>query len=200
MGRILGTAEWVSSAGQRILDFCGRMAGNGYRRGMFDFLEASGVWIVTVLLFLVGLAGCVIPVLPGHLLIFAGSVGYRLMVGPGAGIAWWGFAILFLLMAVAQAFEIISGSLGAKWFGGSKWGALGALVGGVAGLFFLPFGLLVGPLVGAFGFERAFAKKDSRESVVSGVGSVVGVMAGMGFKVIVGVLMIAWFFADVFVW
>lgn len=165
---------------------------------MFDFMEGSWVWVITGLLFVFGLAGCVIPVLPGHLFIVAGAVSYRLIVGPGAGIAWWGFAILLLMMAIAQAFEIISGSLGAKWFGGSKWGAIGALVGGVAGLFFFPFGLLVGPLVGAFGFEMAFAKKDTRDSAVSGVGSVVGTVAGMVFKIVIGVMMIGWFFVDVF--
>jgi uncharacterized protein YqgC (DUF456 family) len=165
---------------------------------MLDFLEGSGVWIVTVVMFLVGLLGCVVPVLPGHLFIIAGAVAYRLMVGPGAGIAWWGFAILVLLMAVAQVFEIISGSLGTKWFGGSKWGAIGALVGGIAGLFFFPVGLLLGPLVGAFAFEKAFAKRDSRESAVSGVGSVVGTVAGMAFKIVIGVMMIGWFFVDVF--
>ncbi len=174
------------------------MAGIGYIRLMFDFMEGNGAWIVTGLLFVVGLAGCVLPVLPGHLFIIAGAIAYRLMVGPGAGIAWWGFAILVLLMAIAQAFEIISGSLGAKWFGGSKWGVIGALVGGIAGLFFLPFGLILGPLIGAFGFEKAFAKKDNRDSVVSGVGSVIGTVAGMAFKIVIGVMMIGWFFVDVF--
>lgn len=174
------------------------MVGIGYDRHMSEFLQGSGVWIVTGLLFAAGLVGCVMPVLPGHLLILAGAIIYRLLVGPSAGIAWWGFAILVLLMAIAQAFEIISGSLGAKWFGGSKWGVIGAMVGGIAGLFFLPFGLILGPLIGAFGFEKAFAKKDTRDSAVSGVGSVVGTVAGMAFKIVVGVLMIAWFFADVF--
>jgi len=167
---------------------------------MEDILKDGGIWLVTSLLLAVGLAGCVLPVLPGHLLILAGAVGYRLMAGPDAGIGWWGFGMLFLLMAVSQVFEIMSGSLGAKWFGGSRWGAVGALVGGIVGLFFLPFGLLVGPLAGAFGFEKLFAKKNTRESTVSGVGSVVGTLAGMGFKVFVGVLMIAWFLVDVLVW
>lgn len=135
--------------------------------------------------------------LPGHLIIILGAVGYRLMAGAEAGIGWWGFGILVLLMAVSQAFEIISGSLGAKWFGGSRWGAVGAWVGGIAGMFFLPFGLLVGPLAGAFGFEMLFAKKNTRQSTVSGVGSVVGTVAGMGFKIVVGVLMIACFLVDV---
>jgi len=167
--------------------------------GMNEILQGSGIWVVTAGLLIAGLVGCVLPILPGHLIILAGAVAYRLMKGADAGIAWWGFAILILLMAVSQVFEIMSGSLGAKWFGGSKWGAVGALVGGIVGLFFFPIGLLAGPLVGAFGFEMLFAKKKSRESAVSGVGSVVGTVAGMGFKIAVGVLMIAWFFLDVFV-
>lgn len=163
-------------------------------------LKDGGIWVVTVALMVTGLVGCVLPVLPGHLVIVAGAVGYRLMAGADAGIGWWGFGILIFLMAVSQAFEIMSGSLGAKWFGGSRWGAVGALVGGVAGLFFLPVGLLVGPLAGAFGFEMLFAKKEAKESAVSGVGSVVGTLAGMGFKIFIGVLMIACFLLDVLVW
>lgn len=165
---------------------------------MMDFLRDSAVWIVTVCLLLSGLVGCVIPVLPGHLILLVGAIGYRLMVGSEAGIAWWGFGILVLLMVISQTFELMSGSLGSKWFGGSRWGAAGALIGGLVGLFFLPFGILVGPLAGAFVFEMAFAKKKPRASVVSGVGSVVGTLAGMGFKVVVGVLMVGWFLADVF--
>ena len=165
---------------------------------MSEILQGGGIWIVTAGLMLAGLVGCVVPVLPGHLLILAGAIAYRLMKGADAGIAWWSFATLILLLAVSQAFEIMSGSLGAKWFGGSKWGAVGALVGGIVGLFFFPIGLLVGPLAGAFGFEMLFAKKKTRESAVSGVGSVVGTLAGMGFKIAVGLLMVAWFFLDVF--
>ena len=95
---------------------------------MAEFLQDGGVWIVTGLLLAIGLVGCVIPILPGHLVIFAGAVGYRLMVGPDAGIGWLGFGILIVLMTVSQVFEIMSGSLGAKWFGGSRWGAVGALI------------------------------------------------------------------------
>ncbi len=146
-----------------------------------------------------GLVGCVVPALPGHLFILLAAVGYRLMVGTSAGIAWWGFGILVLLMAISQIFEMVSGSLGSRWFGGTKWGALGALVGGIVGLFFLPFGLLLGPLIGAFGFERLFAKKEIRESAVSGVGSMVGTLVGIVVKVMVGLLMIVWFFLDIWV-
>lgn len=165
---------------------------------MMEFLENSGAWIVTILLLVCGIAGCIVPVIPGHLLILAGAVCFRLMKGVDAGIAWWGFVILVAIMAVSQAVEIMSGSLGSKWFGGSRWGGVGAILGSIVGLFFFPVGLLVGPLLGAFVFEMLFARKQTRDSVVSGVGSVVGTVAGMGFKLAAGAVMIAWFFADVF--
>ena len=159
----------------------------------------SAAWVITISLLLAGLVGCVLPVLPGHLILLIGAVGHRLMLGQEAGLQWWSFAILVLLMAISQTFEMVSGAAGAKWFGGTRWGAVGALVGSVAGLFFLPIGLLLGPLVGAFVCEMAFAKKQTRPAAISGVGSVVGTLAGMGFKIAVGILMVAWFFLDVFV-
>ncbi len=167
---------------------------------MIEFLQDSALWLVVGSLLVLGLVGSVLPALPGHLFILLAAVGYRLMVGPDAGIAWWGFGILVVLMLISQAFEMLSGSLGARWFGGSKWGALGAFVGGIVGIFFLPFGLLLGPLLGAFGFEKAFAKKEIRQSAVSGVGSVVGTVMGIIIKVVVGVLMVVWFFLDILFW
>jgi uncharacterized protein len=159
----------------------------------------GAAWTVTLLLFAVGLAGCVIPALPGHLFILIGGVSHRLMLGPeGSGLQWWSFLVLGLLMAASQTFEFLSGAAGAKWFGGTRWGAAGALVGSIVGLFFFPLGLLVGPLAGAVFFEMAFARQQTRPALTSGVGSVVGTLAGMGFKMVVALAMILWFFLDVF--
>lgn len=174
---------------------------------MWESMQSSEVWqgmgiglawVITGSLLVVGLIGCVLPVLPGHLLLFIAAVGHRLMLGEDSGLRWWSFVILAVLMAVSQAFEMLSGAAGARWFGGTRWGAVGALVGSIAGLFFLPFGLLLGPLIGAFGFEMAFAKKQTRPAAISGVGSVVGTLAGMGFKVVVGLLMVLYLLLDVF--
>lgn len=144
------------------------------------------------------MVGCVLPVLPGHLIILIAAIAHRLMLGADSGLRWWSFVVLVLLLAISQAFEILSGAAGAKWFGGTRWGAAGALVGSIAGLFFLPFGLLLGPLIGAFAGEIAFAKKQTRHAAISGVGSVVGTLAGMGFNIVIGILMIGWFLLDVF--
>ncbi len=156
-------------------------------------------WVVTVCLLVAGLIGCVLPILPGHLILLIAGVAHRMMLGAEeSGLRWWSFLILVVLMAASQAFEFFSGAAGAKWFGGSRWGAVGAFVGSIVGLFFFPFGLVLGPLLGAFIGEIAFEKKETRPAMISGVGSVVGTLAGMGVKILVGFLMILWFVLDVF--
>lgn len=166
--------------------------------GVWQGVGTGAAWLVTICLLIAGAVGCVLPVLPGHLIILIGAIAHRLMLGEDSGLRWWSFLILVLLMAISQTFEIISGAAGTKWFGGTRWGAAGALVGSIVGLFFLPFGLLLGPLIGAFAFEMAFARKDTKPAAMSGVGSVVGTLAGMGFKIVIGLMMIGWFFLDVF--
>jgi uncharacterized protein YqgC (DUF456 family) len=156
-------------------------------------------WVVTGCLLLIGLAGCIIPILPGHLILLFAAVGHRLILGREAsGVEWWTFVVLGLLMALSQAFEFAAGAAGSKWFGGTKWGAWGALAGGIVGMFFFPFGLILGPLIGAFAFEKWGAKQEMKPAAVSGVGSVVGTLAGMGMKLAIGIVMIAWFFIDSF--
>lgn len=174
---------------------------------MWDFIQsgfpwggvATGVaWLVTLSLLFAGALGCVLPILPGHLILFMAAVAHRLMLGTeGSGLEWWSFVILGLLMAASQALEMLSGAAGAKWFGGTRWGAIGALIGGVAGMFFIPLGLLVGPLAGAVVGEIAFARRHPGPAMISGVGSVVGTLAGMGIKLVIGAVMIVWFFLDV---
>ncbi len=168
---------------------------------MADLLPTLGTgvaWLVTGCLLVAGFLGTIIPFLPGHLIIFFAAVAHWLMLREESGVEWWTFAVLVVLLIISQVFEFLSGAMGSRWFGGSRWGAGGALLGGIVGMFFLPFGLILGPLVGAMVFEFAFAKKEVRESTVSGVGSVLGTVAGLMVKIIVGVTMIVWFVADVF--
>jgi uncharacterized protein len=155
-------------------------------------------WLITGCLLIAGLVGCVLPVLPGHLIIIVAAVAHRLMLQGESGLRWWSFLILAVLMAASQTFEFVSGAAGSKWFGGTKWGAGGALIGTLVGIFFFPIGLLLGPLIGAFVFEMAFAKKETKHAAISGVGSVVGTVAGMGVNLVIGLAMITWFFLDVF--
>ena len=167
---------------------------------MADILPALGIgaaWVVTVCLLLAGFIGTLVPFLPGHLIIFMAAVAHWLMLREDSGVEWWTFTVLAVLLIVSQALESLSGAMGSRWFGGSKWGAGGALLGGIVGMFFMPFGLILGPLIGAMVFEFAFARKEVRPATVSGVGSVLGTVAGLIIKMIVGVVMVIWFVVDV---
>lgn len=167
--------------------------------GWFDGQVGTGIaWLITISLLVAGLVGCVLPFLPGHLLLLLAAVAHRLMLGDASGLAWWSFLVLGLLMALSQTLEFLSGAAGARWFGGSRWGAIGALVGGLIGILFLPVGLLAGPLLGALVCELAFAKQETKEAIRSGVGSVVGTLTGMLINMVLGVAMVLWFFVDVF--
>jgi uncharacterized protein YqgC (DUF456 family) len=166
---------------------------------MWSGVGTGAAWLVTISLIIAGLVGCVLPVLPGHLILLIAAIAHRLFLGrEGSGLEWWSFVILALLMAISQTFEFVSGAAGTKWFGGTRWGALGAFIGSIVGLFFMPFGLLLGPLIGAFAAEMLVARKKPTFAASSGMGSVVGTLAGMAMKIVIGILMIGWFFTDVF--
>jgi len=154
-------------------------------------------WIITGSLIVLGFIGTLVPFLPGHLILFFAAIAHRLMLGAESGVEWWTFAVLGVLLTISQILEFMSGAMGTRWFGGSKWGAAGALAGGVVGLFFMPFGLILGPLIGSMLFELICAKKKVKPATVSGVGSVLGTVAGLAIKVAVGLMMIAWFIVDV---
>ncbi|MBT8043369.1 MAG: DUF456 domain-containing protein [Verrucomicrobiae bacterium] len=167
---------------------------------LVDALPVIGsvvAWVVTICLLIVGFAGTLVPFLPGHLILFFAAFAHWLMLREDSGVEWWTFVVLGLLLTLSQVFEFMSGAVGTRWFGGTRWGAAGALIGGIVGMFFMPFGLILGPLIGSMLCEFVFAKKEVRPATVSGVGSVLGTVAGLVVKVVVGVLMIIWFVVDV---
>lgn len=169
---------------------------------MWESITSSGgwtavVWVVTVCLLITGLVGSIVPILPGHLVLILAAFSHWLLL-KDSGVEWWTFVVLIVLAAISQTLEIISGAMGTRWFGGSRWGAAGALIGGIVGLFFFPFGLILGPLAGAFLLEWAFTKKTLKPATVSGVGSVAGTLGGMVIKMIIGILMVVYFLIDVF--
>jgi uncharacterized protein YqgC (DUF456 family) len=159
---------------------------------------AAGAWLVTLCLLVIGLAGCFLPVIPGPLLILMAAVFHWFVFREASGVEWWTFVVLITLLAATQIFDFVSGAAGSRWFGGTKWGAVGAITGAIVGVFFMPLGLILGPLIGAYAFEVLFAKQEARQAAVSGFGSAVGVLSSLAVKVIVGVVMIAWFLMDVF--
>lgn len=140
---------------------------------------------------LVGLAGCVLPMLPGTPLVFAGIYIYTWLTG--FTIISRNLIIIFLILTVISVLiEYISSSIGSKKFGASKLGFLGAFVGAVIGIFFVPWGLILGPMLGAL-IGELITGKNIKKAVRSGTGAVIGFFGGTLLKIVISFVMIAFF-------
>ena len=167
---------------------------------VLDWLLGGSVWVSTWALIVLGVVGTVVPFLPGHLLIFAAAFIPFFALDDRGGVDVWGLVVLGVALLLAQVLEWLSGAMGARWFGGTRWGAAGAFVGGLVGLAFFPFGLVLGPLIGAACFEWLFAAKTVRPATVSGVGSVIGTLTGLVLKLVLAVVMVVIFCVDLSGW
>lgn len=154
-------------------------------------------WTLTLLLMFVGLAATLIPTLPGTTIIFAAAVLHRLLLGAGHSVGWTTLIFLAVLTFISYVVELISGTLGGKWFGATKWGAIGGMIGAVAGLFFGLIGVFVGPLVGVL-LGELLGGKGLLPATKSTWGTLLGTTAGIIGKVIIGTIMVFWFFVALF--
>src|SRR5260370_11805892 len=134
-------------------------------------------WLFTVVLFAVGLIGTVLPVFPGTTIVLAGVIIHRLMLGPEKSIGWRSIIVLTLLALATYALDFLSGYFGAKYFGATRWGMVGAFLGALIGVFFGIIGLFVGPVIGAIAGEFLAGKK-MIDAVRAGWGSLIGKLGG----------------------
>jgi uncharacterized protein YqgC (DUF456 family) len=153
-------------------------------------------WLLTIVLFAVGLIGTVAPVLPGTTIILAAAVIHRIMLGPEKSIGWPTIVVLVLLTLVTYALDFLAGYFGAKYFGATKWGTLGAILGALIGLFFGIIGLFVGPVIGAVAGEF-IAGKRMIDAGRAGWGSLLGNIGAMVAKLLIALAMITIFLVTV---
>ena len=146
-------------------------------------------WLITIVLFAVGLIGTVVPVFPGTTVILAAAIIHRWMLGPEKSIGWRALAVLVVLTLASYAIDVVSGYFGAKYFGATKWGTFGAIVGALVGLFFGIVGLFIGPVLGAIVGEF-IAGKRMIDAGRAGWGSLLGNLGGMIGRLIIALAMI----------
>lgn len=149
--------------------------------------------VLGALCLLAGIAGCVLPILPGVPLAYAGLLLLQLT---DAVQFTWQFLLIWAAVVVAvQVLDYFVPALGTKRYGGSKWGVWGSTIGVFVGLFFGPWGVVIGPFVGAVLFEL-LGGKDTRAAIRAGWGSFIGLMAGTILKLICCGLMTYYFIAE----
>ncbi len=149
---------------------------------MESFIVSLLVWSALLL----GLLGTVVPFLPGLGLMFSGILLHVWYFGSeDIGIPL--LSVLGGVTVLSMLLDSLGSAYGAARFGSSRWGVIGSLAGGVAGLFlFSAPGLLLGVFFGAVLGEAFFAKKDMRQSLHAGWGSVLGFLGSTIIKVILG--------------
>lgn len=151
------------------------------------------LWIVSVALILIGLAGTVLPVLPGNGLILGGIV-LAAWIDDFTRISWATVGAVFVLTVVAIGLDLVAGMLGAKKVRASRQAIVGAALGTVLGLFMGIVGVLFMPLVGAAVGEY-IARRDHQGALEVGVATWIGTILGMFAKVAIAFIMIGIFLA-----
>lgn len=148
--------------------------------------------IMAIICMLIGVAGSVLPILPGLPVAYLGFIlihysKYAEFTAPFL-IVW---AAIVIVMAVVDYFIP---KWGTKKYGGTRYGQNGAMIGTIAGIFiFPPFGLILGPFAGAYIGEIMHDAKDTQKALRSAWGSFVGFLAGSFIKLIIALVMCFYF-------
>jgi len=153
---------------------------------MSDYL----LLILGILLIILGIIGCLVPVLPGPPFSFLGIIFLNF-----SRFGDFTTAALITLGAIAVAVTILDFIVpvwGTKKFGGSKYGTRGATVGVIIGLFLGPLGIIFGAFIGAFAGEMIF-KDDINYAIKASMGSLLGFLTGIGLKLAASLIMTFYF-------
>jgi uncharacterized protein YqgC (DUF456 family) len=160
---------------------------------MSDILLTAG----SGLLMIIGLVGCILPVIPGPPVSFVG-----LLLLHFTSFADFSFEFLLMFGCIAVIVTILDYIVpiwGTKKFGGSRAGMWGAGIGLVLGLIFIPpLGIIIGPFAGAV-IAEALTGKKTNEAFRAGLGSLLGLMVGIGLKLAASVSMTFYFVKELIV-
>ena len=137
--------------------------------------------ILGVIALVVGLLGCIAPMLPGPPL---GYIGILLLhftdkVQFSTGELVFGGIIVVIVLLL----DYITPMLGTKYSGAGRWANWGSFIGTIVGLLFLPAGLIIGPFVGAV-LGAMKDGNDKKDALKAGIGSVIGFLVGTVLKFI----------------
>lgn len=156
-------------------------------------MEITLLWVLCAALIVLGLAGTVLPVVPGTVLVWGGVV-LGAWIDDFTRVGTTTVVVVSVLAVLAWGLDYVAGLMGAQKAGASKQALLGAALGTVVGLFMGLVGVLFMPLVGAAVGEY-LARKDQARAVKVGVSTWIGIMVGLIAKVVLAFIMVGIFVA-----
>ena len=138
--------------------------------------------IIVIILLIAGFVGCIVPAMPGVPIAYVSLVVLRFS-DKGDEVSNRLLIIWAIVTIIVTVLDYIVPAWGTKQFGGSKWGTWGSAIGVIVGLFFGPWGIILGPFLGAVLFEL-IGGKPSKEAIRAGWGSFIGFLTGTILKLI----------------
>ena len=138
--------------------------------------------VFAFLLLVASIVGCLLPILPGPPLAYAGML--LLHLTDKVHFTTHQLVIWLVIVIVLQVVDYITPLLGSKYSGGTSFGNRGCMAGTLLGLFFMPWGVIVGPFIGAVAGEM-MGGQDFPHAIRSGIGTLLGFLFGTLLKVIV---------------
>lgn len=156
-------------------------------------MELMVATILGGILLLLGFIGCVVPVLPGPLCAYA---ALWVLVAFGATPGSTPLTVGAVVLVLSTIVDYVLPAVFAQKFKCSKMGIFGCFVGTIAGLFFLPIGLVAGPFLGT-ALGELIAGRTVGEAFKGGVGSLIGFVACLVLKFAAVALCAYWFVARV---
>ena len=138
--------------------------------------------ILSILLLIGGIVGSVLPILPGVPLAYAGVLlmhwTEKVHFSTTQLIGW------LIILIVLQVLDYFSPILGSKYGGGTSHGNRGCMAGTIVGMFFMPWGIVLGPFLGAVAGEL-LGGNDLPHAIRAGIGSLIGFLLGTLLKIFV---------------
>lgn len=160
-------------------------------------MDFNYLWLLSAVLVLLGLAGTVLPLLPGTLLVWAGLL-LGAWIDDFTRVSVVIVVFLTLLAALAWALDFVAGLMGAKRAGASPQALVGAAVGTVVGIFMGLIGVLFMPLIGA-GIGEYWAQKNQQRAAKVALATWLGLLLGMVAKVVIAFVMVGIFLVALWV-
>jgi uncharacterized protein YqgC (DUF456 family) len=143
-------------------------------------METTALWILAAAMVLIGMAGLVLPGLPGPPLVFGGLL-LAAWAEDFTYVGWPTLLVLGIMALLTYVVDFAATALGAKRFGASKRAVIGAALGALAGLFVGFIGVLIGPFIGAVIGELS-ARRSLEDATRAGIGATVGLALGAAAK------------------
>ncbi len=154
------------------------------------------LFIVAGIFVFLGLLGCVLPILPGPPLSYIGLLFLQLTDPVPFSTRF--MIIMLIIVIVVMALDFLIPAWGTKKYGGSRYGIIGTVIGLVVGLlFFPPFGIIIGPVIGALAGEIMYGRTH-QEATRAAFGSFIGFVATTLIKLTASAVITYYYFSAVF--